>query len=530
MRAGRGNIGKVEVDCRFMFTKSRWGVMGERQNPAGILYLDLDFSQPADCRLESATVTVTLTEDDGEEGGGLESLVQTRKVKNRTPEVQVLGYGAGGLGQNKEKVVQTRGRWDFSGYISSTKDSVWYNRLRWELKENSLEWQPTHNNLFYTAFAIQHNATRFYMTVHVSGKLAKLSDRIKGRLKFGDKGGRDEEIVTKIEWTDGYSCPSRLDEMAQYLHETMGMANMSMVPVEIPGALAASYHPAIPMGRPQHGQEQPPPMPKPAPAPDSLPADLGPEGSLLGTGDPMQHLPMLTLAELRLAAASLAHGSAHLHGPLPGPPQGPPQPPRLPPLRTTPATARSAAADTEEGSEGSLSSTTLVDSAMGTTQVAEEKECLGSENEADAWQDDSGGEEQTKEEEEEEGKGRPGNRAAGGTGIRAWLGPMGVATILLRWLGMAGMFLLWLVAVEGDGPARVGASDPEEERGNRGKAKSPASGDASESSATRAKIKQLDYHARRGPRGRRGRRASLRDPKGGRARRKSSSVLGGVCM
>lgn len=26
MRAGRGNIGKVEIDCRFMFTKSHWYV------------------------------------------------------------------------------------------------------------------------------------------------------------------------------------------------------------------------------------------------------------------------------------------------------------------------------------------------------------------------------------------------------------------------------------------------------------------------------------------------------------------------
>jgi hypothetical protein len=182
MRAGRGSIGKVEIDCRFMFTQSHWGVIGESKNPGGIIYLDLDFSQPADCKLESATITVTLTEDDGEEARiqhrsacpvkftdhygpkcvrGPESLVQTRKIQNRTPEVQLFGYGAGGLGIDKEKVVQTSGRWDFSGYISSTKESIWYNCLRWELKENSLEWQPTHNNLFHTAFALEHNATRF---------------------------------------------------------------------------------------------------------------------------------------------------------------------------------------------------------------------------------------------------------------------------------------------------------------------------------------------------------------------------------
>lgn len=336
MRAGRGSIGRVEIDCRFMFTKSHWGVIGEAKNPAGILYLDLDFSQPRDCRLESATITVTLGEDDGEEARiqhrsgcpvkftdhygpkcvrGPESLVQTRKTKNRTPEVQLMGYGAGGLGINKEKVVQTKNRWDFSGYISSTKDSIWYNKLRWELKENSLEWQPTHNNQFHTAFALEHNATRFYMTVHVSGKLAKLSDKLRSRLKFGEKGGKDQEIVTKIEWAEGYCCPLRLDRIAQDLHDAMGYANMVKVPVELPGAMAASYHPAItsqitppvqtqpPLSNAQTAQQQPSLRPWLA---SGLPASAG--GELSTMGHPMQHLPALTLEELSMAAAGFAHG------------------------------------------------------------------------------------------------------------------------------------------------------------------------------------------------------------------------------
>jgi len=38
-QAGRGSIGKVEVDCRFMYTKSHWGVIGESKTPAGIIYV-----------------------------------------------------------------------------------------------------------------------------------------------------------------------------------------------------------------------------------------------------------------------------------------------------------------------------------------------------------------------------------------------------------------------------------------------------------------------------------------------------------
>ncbi|KAK0671172.1 hypothetical protein QBC41DRAFT_316062 [Cercophora samala] len=276
MRAGRGSIGKVEVDCRFMFTKSRWGVLGESQNPAGILYLDLDFHQPPDCKLESATVSVKLTEEDGEDARvehrsscpvkftdhygpkhirGRETLVHTRRIVNRTPNVNVMGYGAGGLGIDKEKTVTGGSRWNFEGHISSTKGSIWYNTLQWELKENTFEYQPSHNNLIHTAFVLEHNATRFYMTVEISGKLAKLSDKFKKKLKFGD---REKEIVTKIEWANGYSCPLRLDRMARELHLQMEYENMARIPMEMPDALPAHYRPvATPPMPPVNHTERP---------------------------------------------------------------------------------------------------------------------------------------------------------------------------------------------------------------------------------------------------------------------------------
>ncbi|KAJ4290167.1 hypothetical protein N0V88_006676 [Collariella sp. IMI 366227] len=261
MRCGRGSIGKVQVDCRFMFTQSRWGVIGRSRNPGGIIFLDLDFHQPADCKLESATVIVTLADNENSVAPkdsrqslcpirftdyygprsirGEESVVQTKKVKNGTPEVQLFGYGLGGFGLNKEKAILTKNRWDFSGHIDGTNGCAWYNSLRWELKENSLEWQPTHSNVFHTAFAMEHNAEKFYMTVQVSGKLARLSERVKHRLRYGGKGSRDEEIITKFEWAEGYSCLTQLDPLAKNLHEMMGLKNMEGVPVEMPSAYPA---------------------------------------------------------------------------------------------------------------------------------------------------------------------------------------------------------------------------------------------------------------------------------------------------
>ncbi|KAK4170177.1 hypothetical protein QBC43DRAFT_305527 [Cladorrhinum sp. PSN259] len=263
MRAGFGSIGKVTVDCRFAFTKSRWGVLGESKNPAGILYLDLDFHQPPDCKLESATVSVTLAEEDSEEGlikhrstwpvkftgsygptqlRGRETLVQTRKLKNRTPHVQVMGHGAGGIGDDKEEIVTGTSRWNFYGHISSTGGSIWSNTLQWELHANKLERQPKHNNVIHTAFALEHNATRFYMIVEVSGKLAKFKDKLKEKLKFGDK---NNDIVTKVEWSKDYSSNKRLDTAARDLHLEMELENMRKVPVEMPDALPAQFHPAM---------------------------------------------------------------------------------------------------------------------------------------------------------------------------------------------------------------------------------------------------------------------------------------------
>ncbi|KAH6630648.1 hypothetical protein B0J18DRAFT_363069 [Chaetomium sp. MPI-SDFR-AT-0129] len=411
MRAGHGSIGKVEVDCRFMFTKSQWGVIGAGSAPGGIIYLDLDFNQPADCKLASATITVTLMKADGDEPDhpdgnpstsvypiqftdhygpkcvrGQESWVQTKKVKHRTPEVQMFGYGGGGLGNDKERVVQTHARWDFSGHIGpATKDDRWYNCLQWKLAPNSLEWAPTHNHLFHTAFALQHDAERFYMTVHVSGKLAKFSDKFSNKLKnlkFGDKGGRDQEIVTKIEWADGYSCPRRLDKTAEGLRVAMEYANMAIVPAEIPGAMNANYHPAIttnPVSGTEpaqhHDQDQPllsnlpqtirPPLPPLGHHPwltssafeSSM--GMGVAETVPTVGGPMQNLPGLVLEDLDVAGTA----SPQQPRPTARPPGRPPaistsQPPTI-------STPQPLEANAEELLDvGPPSTVTLVNSAV----------------------------------------------------------------------------------------------------------------------------------------------------------------------
>ncbi|KAK0628529.1 hypothetical protein B0T17DRAFT_489590, partial [Bombardia bombarda] len=269
--AGRGKIGKVEVDCRFIFTKSQWGYLGAGNGhpkiPAGIVYLDLVFRQPSTCRLQSATVEITLEEDEAEgqvakrdtsscpvkftihygprDIRGRQRSMQTTQVKSFIPEIHVGGTGGGGVGVRSEKTTETASRWNFSGHLSSSDGSQWDNVLKWDMEENFLEAESMHSNVIHTAFAFEHNAKAFYMTVEVKGKLARVKDRLKNKLKFGGSQKKEQETVTtKFEWKKGYSCPMWLDKMARDLPYDMEYANMANVPVEIPDPSPVEFHPS----------------------------------------------------------------------------------------------------------------------------------------------------------------------------------------------------------------------------------------------------------------------------------------------
>lgn len=300
-RVGHGMIGNIAVDCRFLFTKSQWGTIGNNMNPAGIVYLDLDFDQPADTRLRSATVLVTLKEYEGRERRsqtlpaavitkdnrlpcpvkfthhygpkhfhGRERTMRTLREKHLTPNVNILGYGAGGVGLTSKQESNKVSRWKFSGHLDSSKGCIWYDTLKWTLEENELESQSLHSNVLHTAFAFEHNADEFYMTVEVKGKLLGLSvDRLRNKMKnkmmrFGGGEGRSRDTVTtKFQWTNGYSCPKRLDKVAEGLEYAMEYENLYEVPFEMPDTLPAQFRPmAEPrspvLGNDFHSQKRPP--------------------------------------------------------------------------------------------------------------------------------------------------------------------------------------------------------------------------------------------------------------------------------
>ncbi|KAK1827197.1 hypothetical protein QBC39DRAFT_362474 [Podospora conica] len=318
MRAGHAKFGEVEIECKFIFRKSRWGILGPNRHPGGILYLDLDIHQPPDCRLHSATVEITLEEDrrsTTEPGtvrprcpvkftdnygpkslSGPERVERTRRIKNFTPMVNVLGNGAGGLGIDTERMKLTSSRWRFAGHLTSSKGCIWYNMLRWKLHENTNEAQSLHSNVIHTAFALEHNAERFYIKVQVSGRLLKRTDRFMDKLKFRKQG----IVTTMVEWGNGYHSPKVLDTIAAGLPRAMEHENLANVSMEMPDAMSASFGPS--------GAPLTPATNNPTAPPFRLVQELdhsGPVNLLDGTQDPLRTTELEPTVESMQTAAGL---------------------------------------------------------------------------------------------------------------------------------------------------------------------------------------------------------------------------------
>lgn len=281
---GRTAIGKVEVDCRFLFTKSQWGVLKARENPAGIIYLDLSFSQPRDCRLKKVTVTLTLDDDDEElrtipntsyghakvpvqigaigpeKFGGQAKRVYRTKRNQFVPHVEGGGMvGFGGVGRESEEHSYKESRWQFSGKKEtnpkSTKNSWAYKVIRWELEENELESQSTHSNVIHTGFSFEHDGQPFFMQVEVGGELESRRSEFVHRMSKWKKSWRFPAdpraapcATTLINFGGRNIFHKPLDELERGLALAMENANMNAVPIQIPNPRPATFHDETPGG------------------------------------------------------------------------------------------------------------------------------------------------------------------------------------------------------------------------------------------------------------------------------------------
>lgn len=232
--------------------------------------MELDFDQPSDCDLESATIQLTLDEDDqGLDPYHVDSLppsecpvlitdyygpgqivgtskrVLVRKALKIEPTVNVAGNGGGLGGITTEKAFEHESRWTFRSHRvpdDRVRGKKWGHRiLKWEMTENDIE-KSTHSNKVYTAFAYEHSGQPFLMKIEISGRLRKRSDRLKSNLskKFGPRARKQEDISTTLVGAYlGHRRP--LDELAKGLASDMEMKNYMSSPLVVHDAQPASF-------------------------------------------------------------------------------------------------------------------------------------------------------------------------------------------------------------------------------------------------------------------------------------------------
>ena len=311
-RIGSGTLDKVKVNCKLLFSKTKWGTLGagspafSTEAPAGIMYMDLDFDQPKDCKLSSATVTVTLDDQAPEVAyfrsrnrqsyprrlspttakgvdrsfaqvgcpvqitdwfgpkaiTGGERNVEVTDYLSVKPTVGFANISLGGMGYEKESTKTKPSRWTFSGRTiagnggrkdgySSGNDFL-YKGLRWTLTENDLEPQAAHSAVMHTAFAFVHSGEPVLLRVQIEGKLKGLGARVRNRLlEFPRASNRNDNLTsTLINLSDCHVFVLPLDEHARGLEFEMQMANLAANPIEVPDPMPASFRDSPPIAEP----------------------------------------------------------------------------------------------------------------------------------------------------------------------------------------------------------------------------------------------------------------------------------------
>ncbi|RAK85672.1 hypothetical protein BO79DRAFT_247424 [Aspergillus costaricaensis CBS 115574] len=214
---GEVKVGKVRVDGCFLMSKTQWGKF--RGQDAGLMYLDLTFHQPADCKLAQATITMNFRETERRrrqtntssleitEFFGPQILTgekrerQVSKTFEATPKVGAANASVEGIGISRKSQANYASRWKFTGsrFTNDSGDdsdisSSRYRQLVWHLEENELERQAVHHSIVHTALAFHHDPSPFYLDLQIEVKMQRWHQRILQRLLCPP---RDQKALTR---------------------------------------------------------------------------------------------------------------------------------------------------------------------------------------------------------------------------------------------------------------------------------------------------------------------------------------------
>ncbi|KAJ6184885.1 hypothetical protein N7519_006186 [Penicillium mononematosum] len=232
----------------------RWGQLDGKDS--GMMYLDLTFHQPADCKLAQATITMNFHEIQGSRAGshskdnsdlevteffgprtlsGEKRQKQVSTTLETNPRVGNAGGHFEGIGYSRTSEASYSSRWKFTGsrftIESSTNDdtrSSRYRQLVWHLEENELEHQAVHNSTVHSALAFHHCSRDFYLDLHIEVKMQRWHHRLQQHFVCPP---RDRKACTRARIEpSGNAAPDTLfEQLARDLDHSMTEANLHPV-------------------------------------------------------------------------------------------------------------------------------------------------------------------------------------------------------------------------------------------------------------------------------------------------------------
>ncbi|PKX89105.1 purine and uridine phosphorylase [Aspergillus novofumigatus IBT 16806] len=176
---GYRRLGKMKIDCSFM-PSSKWGTLGyDPSQPAWVLYLQLQFSQPADCTLKSANIELSF-----------------QKLQS--------------VGRSKLGPVLT----EYFG----PKSSGLHRRVEWVVREAKPPYQTIlHHDQVRVGLVISHDTEPFFITVRIEGQL---EETYGGMLRFG-RSVDDSIRCLSVHVSPPANFETSVEEIAKRLNDEM---------------------------------------------------------------------------------------------------------------------------------------------------------------------------------------------------------------------------------------------------------------------------------------------------------------------
>lgn len=261
---GHARIGKVDVDCRLLFRKSKWGVLGAADTPAAVMYMDVDVHCPPGLSLKNLRVLLTLEDvflsgervdasrffdekEDKNNENNHDAGVPCQFTEFYGPHAlrgsivssssasPLLGYGIGGLQTEAAKTRKTEIPWEVRGSLRRDSGTGVWKTLEWDIYTNDLEGSRARQSSFNRirlAFAYEHSRKPIFLKVELAGKL-KSPDRLLNPIMKRFRQGDTARCMTFIGPVSD-NLRTHLDELAMGLQKAMEMENLTDVPIEVP--------------------------------------------------------------------------------------------------------------------------------------------------------------------------------------------------------------------------------------------------------------------------------------------------------